>query len=155
MYAGELGVSLWYPGLGHFDLTTQITPTRVLLRWAVYSDFFENVIYSAKPTAFSTYRLRKFTVHWFQSKPGYDGLHAQTYTHLITYVMYSCRCRWRTLFNTLRPRQSWCHFADDIFRCIFFNKNVWISISLKFVPKVPMSNIPFDSDNGLAPIGDQ
>ena len=37
--------------------------------------------------------------------------------------------------NTLRPRQNGCRFAD-IFKRIFFNENVWISIkiSLKFVP---------------------
>ena len=48
------------------------------------------------------------------------------------------------LFNTLRPRQHGRHFADDIFKCIFLNENVWISIkiSLKFVPKGPINNIP-------------
>ena len=46
--------------------------------------------------------------------------------------------------NTLRTRQNGCHFTDDIFKCIFLNENVWISIkiSLKFVPKVPINNIP-------------
>ena len=46
--------------------------------------------------------------------------------------------------NTLRPRHNGRHFADDIFKCIFFNENVRISIkiSLKFVPKGPISNIP-------------
>ena len=46
--------------------------------------------------------------------------------------------------NTLRQRQNGRHFADDIFKCIFFNENVWISIkiSLKFVPKGPINNIP-------------
>ena len=36
------------------------------------------------------------------------------------------------------------HFADDVFKCIFLNENIWISlkISLEFVPKVPVSNIP-------------
>ena len=48
------------------------------------------------------------------------------------------------LFNTLRPGQNGRHFADDIFKCIFSNENVWISIkiSLKFVPKGPINNIP-------------
>ena len=48
------------------------------------------------------------------------------------------------MFIILRPRQSVHHFADDIFECIFLNENVWISlkISLKFVPKVPINNIP-------------
>ena len=47
-------------------------------------------------------------------------------------------------FNSLRPRLNRRHFADDIFKCIFLNENVWISlqISLKFVPKGPINNIP-------------
>ena len=46
--------------------------------------------------------------------------------------------------NTLRPRQNGRHFPDDIFKCIFFNENISISIqiSLKFVPKGPINNIP-------------
>ena len=46
--------------------------------------------------------------------------------------------------NTLSPRRNEQHFADDIFKRIFFNENVWISIkiSLKFVPKGPINNIP-------------
>ena len=34
--------------------------------------------------------------------------------------------------------------TDDIFKCIFLNENVWISIkvSFEFVPKVPINNIP-------------
>ena len=45
---------------------------------------------------------------------------------------------------TLRPRQNGRHFPDAIFKWIFLNENVWISIkiSLKFVPKVPIKNIP-------------
>ena len=36
------------------------------------------------------------------------------------------------------------NFADDMFKCIFLNENVWIwiIISLKFVPKGPINNIP-------------
>ena len=46
--------------------------------------------------------------------------------------------------NTLRPRQNGRHCADDIFKCILLNENVWIpnKISLKFVPKGPINNIP-------------
>ena len=45
---------------------------------------------------------------------------------------------------TLRPRRNW-HFADDIFKCIFLNENVWIpiKISMKFVPKGPINNTPY------------
>ena len=47
-------------------------------------------------------------------------------------------------FNTLRPRQNGRHFPDHIFKWIFVNENVWISIniSLKFVPRGPVNNIP-------------
>ena len=36
------------------------------------------------------------------------------------------------------------HFPDDIFKCIFLNENVYISIkiSLKFVPKDPINKNP-------------
>ena len=49
-----------------------------------------------------------------------------------------------TSIITLRPRQNGRHFADDMFKYIFLNENVWIQIkiSLKFVPKVPINNIP-------------
>ena len=47
-------------------------------------------------------------------------------------------------FNTLKPRQNGRHFADDTFKCIFLNENVWIPITiwLEFVPKGPINNIP-------------
>ena len=46
--------------------------------------------------------------------------------------------------NTLRPRQNCRHFADNIFKCIFLNENewIWLMISLTFVPKVRINNIP-------------
>ena len=47
-------------------------------------------------------------------------------------------------FNSLRPRLNERYNADDIFNCIFLKENVWIptKISLKFVPKGPINNIP-------------
>ena len=53
-------------------------------------------------------------------------------------------CSLRSLINILRPRQNGRHFADDNFKCIFLNENVWSSIkmSLKFVRKGPINNIP-------------
>ena len=41
----------------------------------------------------------------------------------------------RQWVKTLRPRQNGRHFPDDIFKWIFLNENVWISINilLKFV----------------------
>ena len=50
----------------------------------------------------------------------------------------------RYFFNTLGPRQNGRHFADDIFKYIFLNENISIAIeiSLKFVLKGPINNIP-------------
>ena len=48
----------------------------------------------------------------------------------------SCSCnllgsvRENWLVNTLRPRQNGRHSADDIFKCIFLNENVWIPIKI-------------------------
>ena len=46
--------------------------------------------------------------------------------------------------NTLRPRQNGRHFADDMFKCVFLNENIWISIriSLNLVPNGSISYIP-------------
>ena len=50
---------------------------------------------------------------------------------------------WWSELNTLRPRPNGQHFAYDIFKCIFFNENVWIwiKISPMFVPKGQISKI--------------
>ena len=54
------------------------------------------------------------------------------------------RCIITYTLRTLRPRQDGRHFPDDIFKRIFLNENVWIltKISLKFVPRGPIYNIP-------------
>ena len=45
--------------------------------------------------------------------------------------------------NTMKLRQNCYHSADDIFKCIFLNENMWdfINISLKFVAKGQINNI--------------
>ena len=60
-----------------------------------------------------------------------------------TEILVGHKCMDPCLSETLNWRNR-CHFADDIFRCIFFNENIWISlkISLKFVPKVRIIDIP-------------
>ena len=49
-----------------------------------------------------------------------------------------------SFFNKLRPRQNGRHFPDNTFKRIFLNENIriLIKISLKFVPKGPINNIP-------------
>ena len=46
--------------------------------------------------------------------------------------------------DTLRPRENGHHFADDSFKCIFVNEKfrIWNKISLKFVPKGQINNVP-------------
>ena len=46
--------------------------------------------------------------------------------------------------NTLKLGKVGRHFPDDIFKCILLNENVFIliKISLKFIPKGPINNIP-------------
>ena len=65
-------------------------------------------------------------------------------SHLGVFHAVRCWVSSRPLLNTLRPRQNGRHFPDDIFKWIFLNENVWISIniSLNFVPRGLINNIP-------------
>ena len=58
-----------------------------------------------------------------------DGPHTDVLSHIV---------------NTSRRMQNGSHFTDGLFKSIFMNKNIWISIkmSLKFVRKGPINNIP-------------
>ena len=64
---------------------------------------------------------------------------------------------WHLMLNTVRPRRNRIDFAYDIFECIFLWKVlILIKISLKFIPKGPINNIPaliiiIGSDNGSSP----
>ena len=51
---------------------------------------------------------------------------------------------WYQLYQHIEAEKTCRHFADDILKCIFVNENVWIlfRISLKFVPKIRIYNIP-------------
>ena len=88
----------------------------------------------------------------------YTSIMVLSFTHNVilciivyTFAMWYCVCihlhnviLHLHILNTLRPRQNGRHFADNIFKCIFLNENVWIGIknSLKFVPKGAINNIP-------------
>ena len=76
--------------------------------------------------------------------------YSQRTVHLHLVRLHWIKCIWYDFMifglniNTLRPRQNGHHFADYMFKWIFLNENVWIllKISLKFVPKVWINNIP-------------
>ena len=67
------------------------------------------------------------------------GLHRRELSRCLEIIITYC-----VTFNTLRPRQNGRHFTDDTFKPTFLNENIRISIkiSLKFLPKVPINNIP-------------
>ena len=63
------------------------------------------------------------------------------YHQMSGFVIQKCCC---CCFNKLRPRQNGRHFTDYTFKCIFLKENIRISIkiSLMFVAKGPINNIP-------------
>ena len=62
----------------------------------------------------------------------------------LPYVLTIFDIHIRRFLNSSRPRRNGRYNADDIFKCILLKENVWIptKISLKFVPKGPINNIP-------------
>ena len=89
------------------------------------------------PLTFSRYRYRRLK---------FSG----RYVDILQLVVWSIKCTALQIvssvavINSLRPRQMAAILADDIFKWIFLNENVIISIeiSLKSVPKGPIDNIP-------------
>ena len=79
---------------------------------------------------------------FIQEYPSVEALLSSPILRLIEMLQQSGLCLGFRRFNTLRPRQNGRHFADDLFKCIFLNENVWIpiEISLKFVPKGSIKN---------------
>ena len=73
----------------------------------------------------------------------YKTLHSNVYTDDSLFIGMSGVVTNHGL-NTLRQRRNRSHFADDIFKWIFLNENIWILIwiSLKFIPKCPVDLIP-------------
>ena len=133
--------------------------------------FFLNIIYASDSNSYiavNNYLIcHRYEYRRFSSKPGpwvLSGIHDHGIVFEIknwerTSLMFydfptnphilecSTIPEWDELLpgvNTLRPRHNGRHFADDIFKCIFSNENVWIpiKISLKFVPTGSINNIP-------------
>ena len=74
-------------------------------------------------------------------------------TKFTQYIYYESKCQIEfhiyigTQFwtlNTLRLRQNGRHFADDIFKRIFVNRNIWTLVKnlVKFVPRDLINNNP-------------
>ena len=71
------------------------------------------------------------------SVPGRQQAIIRTNGGLVYWYIYAS-------LNSSPPGQNGCHFADDIFKCIFMNEkfSILIQISLKFVPTGPIENKP-------------
>ena len=74
----------------------------------------------------------------------YHGIVSYFITWMLAFLTSTQKCFRPQCVNTLRLRQNGRRFPDDIFKCIFLNENspISIKISLKFVPKSPINNIP-------------
>ena len=105
--------------------------------WMKYFDFWLKFLLSLFLLALLT-----ISQHWFREWLGTKKATSYSLNHC--WRLMATMSRQNGDLNTLRPRQNGRHFADDIFRCIFLNENVWIpiKISLKFVPKGRINNIP-------------
>ena len=127
----------------------------------VDSTFFVNrlmfVIIASSPRRLSNYMIVKYlgsmitlsNGSFFRVTGFVRGNHRSpvNFSHIdTTHLIYNCSHRRLMLTDVklLRPKQNGRHFPEDIFKWIFLNDNVWISIniSLKFVPKGPINNIP-------------
>ena len=87
-----------------------------------------------------SYSTQPMLAHWSQA----IGDKYTTYLYMWVLMLgYTVNLLRIFSVNALRPRQNGQHFADDIFKCIFLNENIWIliDISRKFVPKDPINNI--------------
>ena len=93
----------------------------------------QDVSYDMPLTVWSSWRI------WHQCKL---NLHKQL--RCSSSMAYLSLVECYVSLNSLRPRQNRRHFADDVFKCNFLNENVWspIQVSLKFVPKRSINNIP-------------
>ena len=137
-------VPVWIP----FVRTNFHSDSQLLYLWiTIYDeDIFES---SCAEKPFRNYHINPLT-----SEPGLYLRVWRNVVNIMTGRFNGFLCVWsaamgltrqdRGVLNTLRPRLNRRPFADDIFKCIFLNENVLISIkiSLKFIPKGPINNIP-------------
>ena len=86
---------------------------------------------------YSSIRIHAHHIHW-------NPWFISCVIYPLLWQIFQCLCNIKTTLNTLRLRLNGRHFPGDIFKWIFLNENVWISIniSLKFVPRGPINNIP-------------
>ena len=108
----------------------------------------ETGLFTRANVDFDSYRQLASLCHngpMYLNKNIYTGI-LLSFCHAFVEVMCPCgsvSCTENPV-KTMRPRQNGRHFSDDIFKCIFLNENIWISIkmSLNFVSKGPNKKFP-------------
>ena len=139
---------LWYVGKQYSDVTMSIVASHMtsisIVCSNVYSGAYQREHESSALLAFVR-GIRRWPVDSPHKGPvtremfPFDDI-IMSSDHDDKFAVYPIKCTryiaWaRQQINTLRPRQNGRHFADNVFKCIFLDENVWISlkISLKFV----------------------
>ena len=113
-----------------------------IVNWTLRNKFSENLI-GIHTFSFKKIHLKMSSAKWRPFWLGLNVLNALNISFRPQCVQLVNSLSFPQRVNTMRPRQNGCYFPDDIFKCIFLNENVWISIkiSLKFVPKRAINNI--------------
>ena len=122
------------------------TNAGILLIWTLGTNFSE-ILSEIHAFSFTEMHLKMSSAKWRLFCSGLNVLMVKkVHSHIILLCFVWCVANTEDnhIIYILRPRQDGRHFPDDIFLCIFLNENEWLSIKilLKFVPKVPINNIP-------------
>ena len=132
--AGILKWALWHPVLGSAEAPAG----------SLWSQLDGATAVQCKFTYYMVDFLQTMRMSWLVNAFHIIGLlWGESTDHKVWVIWEAMMLMWHH-FNTLRLRRNGRHFADDIFKYIFLNENVWIpiKISIKFVPKGPINNIP-------------
>ena len=121
------------------------TNAGILLIWPLGTNF-NDISIEIITFSFKKMRLKVSSAKW---RPFCPGLNVLSWNQLFRKFpnkqpVYKWTAEPGATINTLKPRQNGLHFADDIFKRIFLNENIWIpiKISLKFVCKGSINSIP-------------
>ena len=113
-----------------------------IVNWTFRNRNFGEILVEILTFSFKKIRLKVSSVKWW---PYWITSISQHIFPMAKFIFLSIiAMESGNYVNTLRPRQNGRRFADDTFKRIFLNENVriLIKISLKFVPKGPINNIP-------------
>ena len=95
----------------------------------IWNPIFERLTMFLVLSEQQTHLRRRHIGSFFSNKTNQKSAIVTFGLHMNDRVIY-CRAIQRT--NTLRPRQNGWHFADDTFKCVSLNENIWIALIFYF-----------------------